>query len=173
MAPLSRRPLLGAFSSSRCALDGMFHMTQCTQVPTGASGSSTIKAKLVVWVGCPLQLRAGEISVPWQVYWLGMAAPEANAGLASVKVVIADGPPFGGLGCCAKRVAASRRIVGRTIRMRPLEDDAVRARQSNLVRGPGTPTIADGRQLWATAAVAALRTNPEGDAPLRSLGACR
>src|SRR5271166_2616934 len=119
MAPLSRRALLGAFSGSRSAFAGIFQITQCTQVPAGASGSSMMRANEAAFEGWSLQVRAGEMSVAWQVNCLGMAAPEANAGLARVKAM-AEGPPFGGLGCCARRVAASSRSVRLTVRIRPL-----------------------------------------------------
>jgi hypothetical protein len=80
----------------------MFHMTQWTHVPAGASGSSTMSAKLMVCGGLSIQVSKGDTSDPWQVLTFGISAPEGNAGLDIVKVTT-DEPPFG---CCAERVVS-------------------------------------------------------------------
>ena len=49
----------------------MSQTNQCTHIPMGASGSSTIKAKLFVPSGTSLQARCGETSVPSQVNLVG------------------------------------------------------------------------------------------------------
>jgi hypothetical protein len=54
-------------------------------MPEGESGSSTTSTRLVVPGGRPDQLNGGEMSAPSQVYSVGISAPGANAGLASVK----------------------------------------------------------------------------------------
>src|SRR5208282_4934359 len=56
-------------------------MTQCTQVPTGASGSSAMSAKLLVFAGAFVHASGGETSLPSQVYFAGMGWPSANAAL--------------------------------------------------------------------------------------------
>src|SRR5665647_845411 len=63
----------------------MLYSTQCTQVilgasGSGASGSSTISARLFVPVGTPVQARAGEISRPSQVWRAGIAPLCVNEG---------------------------------------------------------------------------------------------
>src|SRR2546429_9446990 len=63
----------------------MLWMTQCTHVifgarGSGASGSSTMSAKVFVPCGAADQFSGGEISAPSQVYCFGMAPLLANAG---------------------------------------------------------------------------------------------
>src|SRR5215469_10879836 len=58
---------------------GMFHMIQCVQVPTGASGSSAISASDWVRGGAPAQLNSGERSGPSHVYFLEIVPPLGNA----------------------------------------------------------------------------------------------
>ncbi len=55
--------------------------TQCTHVPAGASGSSTISANDPVPAGGSFHVRAGEMFLPVQVYFAGMDCPLANASL--------------------------------------------------------------------------------------------
>jgi hypothetical protein len=93
----------------------MFQMTQWTHVPAGASGSSTMSAKLWVCGGWSIQVSNGETSGPWQLLALGISPPEGNAGLDIVKPT-ADEPPFG---CWAERVA-SKKVVTIAVRMMPL-----------------------------------------------------
>src|SRR5579862_9207004 len=99
----------------------MFHITQCTQVPAGASGSSMIIAKLLVFAGAPFHVNAGEMSAPLQLYCSGMAAPAAK-----LEIVTVMAPPFAAGACCAKpaihmrntrdaRVALTRINVGLSI----------------------------------------------------------
>src|SRR5207342_1170056 len=62
--------------------------TQCTQVRcgaagSGASGSSTINARLRVPTGTSAHCSAGEMSPPSQVWRVGMAALSAKPGEAS------------------------------------------------------------------------------------------
>ena len=51
-----------------------------------------MSAKLAVFAGALLHSSAGEMSWPLQVYWSGIIAPEANAGLVSVNSW--HGPPW-------------------------------------------------------------------------------
>jgi hypothetical protein len=60
---------------------GRLKSTQCTQVPTGASGSSQISAYAFVPSGTSVHSRGGETSMPSQVYLLGMNAPSSKAEL--------------------------------------------------------------------------------------------
>jgi hypothetical protein len=59
----------------------MLKITQWVKTPPGASGSLRINAKLFVANGGSLQLSGGEVLSPWHVYFCGMIAPSANAGL--------------------------------------------------------------------------------------------
>src|SRR5688572_23119763 len=74
----------------------MSYNTQCTQavfgaLGSGASGSSTMSAKLLVPAGAPLHSRGGARSLPSQVYSLGMSPFGANAGDVSESVMGAPG----------------------------------------------------------------------------------
>src|SRR6266536_5206136 len=74
-------PLVSAFSCRVFVFGGMLYNTQCTHVPAGASGSSTMRAKDWVPAGEPLHVSAGELFLPVQVYFAGMDCPLANASL--------------------------------------------------------------------------------------------
>src|SRR5918994_6079135 len=89
--PAGRSFAVAAFGSP-LADAGMSYDTQCTQVvfgalESGASGSSTMSAKLLVPAGAPLHARAGARSLPSQVYSLGMSPSGANAGEFSESVM--------------------------------------------------------------------------------------
>jgi hypothetical protein len=80
----------------------MSYNTQCTQVVfgalgSGASGSSTMSAKLFMPAGAPFHSRGGARSLPSQVYSLGMPPFGGNAGELSESVMTASwgsaGPP--------------------------------------------------------------------------------
>ncbi len=63
---------------------GMSHNTQCTQTRlgaagSGASGSSTIRARLRVPAGIPDQASGGDDSSPWQVCPAGIDPPCVKA----------------------------------------------------------------------------------------------
>ena len=62
--------------------------SQWFQVPAGASGSSTIRAKLLVSRGSPDHSREGERSAPSQVSRFGIAPPSANAPIISLNAII-------------------------------------------------------------------------------------
>ena len=64
---------------------GMLNNTQWTQVPIGASGSSTMSAKDCVPAGGSFQASAGEMFFPLQEYLAGMDCPFMNASLVRVK----------------------------------------------------------------------------------------
>jgi hypothetical protein len=68
----------------------MLNKTQCTHVPIGASGSSTIKAKDCVLAGGSFHARAGEIFLPMQEYFAGMDCPFPNASLVSSRDMVAS-----------------------------------------------------------------------------------
>src|SRR5918993_333901 len=81
-----------AVCGSAVADSGMSYNTQCTQVVfgawgSGASGSSTMSAKLFVPAGAPLHSRGGARSLPSQVYSLGMSPFGGNAGEVSESVM--------------------------------------------------------------------------------------
>ncbi len=66
------------------AVGGRLYSTQCTQVVcgaagSGASGSSTISARLLVAGGRPDHASGGDRSLPSQVWSAGMPAPSAKA----------------------------------------------------------------------------------------------
>src|SRR3979411_997994 len=70
----------------------MLEITQCTQVTlgafgSGASGSSTISAKLPVPCGASDQLSGGEMSTPSQGYCAGILRLLANAGEVRMKAM--------------------------------------------------------------------------------------
>ena len=71
-------------------LAGMLNKTQWTQVPIGASGSSTIRAKDFVPAGGSFQARAGEMFFPMQEYFAGMDCPFTNASLVNVRAIFAS-----------------------------------------------------------------------------------
>ena len=60
-------------------------MIQCVHVPTGASGSSAMRANDCVPAGASFHCNAGETSAPSQLYFLGIAPPSANAVVFSAK----------------------------------------------------------------------------------------
>ncbi len=53
----------------------------------GASGSSTINAKLWLFVGAPLHFNSGEMPSASQEYFLGMVEPSENALLVKTKLL--------------------------------------------------------------------------------------
>jgi hypothetical protein len=59
----------------------MFHITQWTQVPRGASGSSTIRAMDLDFSGMLSKESGGLTSAPSQVYLDGIIPLWENAGL--------------------------------------------------------------------------------------------
>ena len=59
----------------------MFQASQCVNVPTGASGSSTINASARVSAGGSVHASAGETSSPSHVWRRGISPPRANASL--------------------------------------------------------------------------------------------
>src|SRR5689334_17936347 len=73
----------------------MLYTTQCHQpLPVGASGSCTMRAKLLVPAGAPLQASAGEMLLPWQPKLLktcaaAMVPPGDRSVLVSLKVAMA------------------------------------------------------------------------------------
>src|SRR5262249_48106238 len=60
---------------------GKSKSTQWTHVPTGASGSSMMSAKLCVFSGSAPQLSFGETSGPSQVNFLGIISPAEKKAL--------------------------------------------------------------------------------------------
>src|SRR6478735_3218453 len=66
---------------------GMSSTTQCTNVPPGASGSSTTRAQAAGFAPAPLvQANGGDTWLPSQVNSTGMLAPSANAVLVTPMV---------------------------------------------------------------------------------------
>src|SRR4051812_17006804 len=75
---------LPAPSGKPAASGGILQTTQCTQVlcgaaGSGASGSSTMRARLFAPDGTPDHDSGGEILAPSQVYFAGILSPAANA----------------------------------------------------------------------------------------------
>src|SRR6187200_381411 len=69
---------------------GRFQISQCTQVPLGASGSSAMRAKLRVPVGTPVQANGSDWFLPSQVNTVGTAAPSVSAELVSRNPLLPD-----------------------------------------------------------------------------------
>src|ERR1035437_4126440 len=74
------------------ARDGMLYSTQSTQVlcgaaGSGASGSSTISAKLFAAGGISDQDKGGETFLPSQVWVAGMLLPALNADEVRVRLI--------------------------------------------------------------------------------------
>src|SRR6266542_2919277 len=67
-----------ATPSGSAASGGIFHAIQCVHVPTGASGSSAIRASDLVPAGAPAHVSPSERSDPSQVYFLGIVPPSEN-----------------------------------------------------------------------------------------------
>jgi len=82
--------LMSVFSCRLPVLDWMLNKTQWTQVPIGASGSSTMRAKDFVLAGGSSQARAGEMFFPMHEYLAGMDCPFANASLVKVRDMVAS-----------------------------------------------------------------------------------
>src|SRR5216683_2978410 len=70
---------------------GRSYKTQCTHVPTGASGSSMMSAKLCVSAGGSFHFNCGETSGPSHVNFFGIASPAEKSGL---EICSAIAPPF-------------------------------------------------------------------------------
>src|SRR5512139_3208567 len=83
-------PVTGKSSGRLLESSDMLNRTQCTQVPIGASGSSTMRAKDCVPEGGSFQARAGEIFLPVQAYLAGMDCPFMNASLVSSRDMVAS-----------------------------------------------------------------------------------
>src|SRR5687767_3175943 len=77
-------PVIGRSSCKSRLASGMLYNTQCTQVPTGASGSSMISAKDCVPAGGSFHASGGEMLRPTHEYLVGMDCPLANASLVMV-----------------------------------------------------------------------------------------
>src|SRR5215472_7460893 len=82
--------VLGRPSGSAFVSGGRLNNTQCTHVPTGASGSSAINAKLLAPVGASLQCNSGESSWPSHVNRFGILAPVVNDVLVSSNFMAAS-----------------------------------------------------------------------------------
>src|SRR5574342_1074437 len=76
------------FSLISLVVGSMFHTTQWTQFPAGASGSSTINASDLVLSGASSITRGGFTSAPSQVYFEGIESLCLNAELDSLSVPI-------------------------------------------------------------------------------------
>src|SRR5712692_11391532 len=88
--PFGNVSRFGTFSSRLGTVAGMFHATQCTQVPLGASGSSAMSAKLLVLAGMADQLKGGDMSEPSHVYFGGITPPVSHAELFRYIVPLSD-----------------------------------------------------------------------------------
>lgn len=75
---------------------GSPYTTQCTNVPPGASGSSTIKARLRVEVGGSVHDSGGDWFAPSQVKSRGIDPPASNAWLVSEICAPLDGVRLAG-----------------------------------------------------------------------------
>jgi hypothetical protein len=81
----------GRSSLSSVQAGGMRYTSQCTKVPEGASGSSMIRAKLLVVSGAPVQARGGEMFPPSFEYLLGITPSSWKARLVSFKFMMLPG----------------------------------------------------------------------------------
>lgn len=93
-APFFRVDRGRIFSESPFALTGILKSTQCTHVPRGASGSSTISARVFVPFGIPDHSSGGDTFSPSHVYFFGIISPSLKAALITVISIAA--PPFAG-----------------------------------------------------------------------------
>src|ERR1700722_8997001 len=73
---------MAAFSCKFTVVGAIFHTIQWSKVPVGASGSSTIRTKLLVFGGISKKAKGGETLLPSQVYRFGINAWCSNAGLS-------------------------------------------------------------------------------------------
>src|SRR4030095_7514687 len=78
------------FSGRLRVFTGILNSTQCTHVPIGASGSSTMSAKDCVPAGGSFHASAGEMFFPIHEYFAGMDCPFANASLVNVRDMVAS-----------------------------------------------------------------------------------
>jgi hypothetical protein len=65
----------------------MSYVSQCVNVPFGASGSSMMTAKLRAPAGASAIVSGGAWSLPSHVNCLGITAPSANAELVNLKAM--------------------------------------------------------------------------------------
>src|SRR5688572_3745044 len=77
-------------SLNSMASAGRFQISQCTQVPRGASGSSQTSAKVRVSTGAPVQRSGGDRSSPSQVCRIGTVSPSRNEGLVSSNPAVGE-----------------------------------------------------------------------------------
>src|SRR6266481_1235664 len=87
LAPEDNVSKAGTFSAKSVAVIGKSYRTQCTQVPTGASGSSQIRARPFTPAGTPLHCSGGEMSAPSHVYLVGIVCPAWKAELVTSIVI--------------------------------------------------------------------------------------
>ena len=112
VAALMRRRLIarpGTPSGRACGGRRKFHSTQWTQVPCGASGSSTISAKPAAFAGAPLHFKAGEALHPYSYIAWGSRLQRQTLTAEDERQGTAAGT--GELACCAtvKRTPANNR----------------------------------------------------------------
>jgi len=85
--PLGRCVILFIFLSNFVLDGGIFHITQCTHVPIGASGSSSIIANDFVAEFALVQFNDGEMLLPSHVYSIGIVPPFLNELLVMLKAI--------------------------------------------------------------------------------------
>src|SRR5262245_44245645 len=95
----------------------MPHATQWTNVPPGASGSSTSRASCRVPDGTPATCSGGETFSPSQVYRRGMVPPSVNAVLDTVMDIDASGRATWGALRSQPAVRATRITATTALRM--------------------------------------------------------
>src|SRR5713226_6925126 len=84
MPPPGISAICGNPARSEVVPAGILYATQWKNVPPGASGSSTINAKVTADFGAPLHVSSGDRSPPVQANSPGIAAPGAIEGLVKV-----------------------------------------------------------------------------------------
>src|ERR1035438_9396478 len=92
-APLPRVSVVGTPSSNSRTWASRLKRTQWTQVPRGASGSSQIRAMLLVPDGGSDQRNGGDRSAPSPVYCFGILVSALNAVLVT-SIDIGESPLF-------------------------------------------------------------------------------
>src|ERR1051326_8278307 len=86
-SPLGNSGVFGISSFSEVREGGIPYSSQCTNVPDGASGSSTISARLTAFDEAPSHSSGGEMFPPFFEYFSGILPPLLNAPLVNLRLI--------------------------------------------------------------------------------------